>query len=62
MNAKQIEDLMSWIDSKLNLVDKCLQDAKETKNYGKELQFTSKKEAYHEFLLHLQKNSIIQVS
>lgn len=55
MRNQEVEKLNNWLISKLRFVNKNIQDAQDTKNYGKEIQFASMKEAYQELLAKLQK-------
>lgn len=48
------QNLMSWLNGRLKFVNRNIEDAQATKNYGKELQFSSMKEVYVELLLKIK--------
>lgn len=50
MKKEELEKMIRWIEARLMFVDKLINDAQTTRNYGKEMHFAAQKEVYSEML------------
>ncbi len=54
MKKEELEKMIRWIEARLMFVDKLINDAQTTRNYGKEMHFSAQKEVYSEMLVKLR--------
>lgn len=50
MKKEELEKMIRWIEARLTFVEKLINDAQITRNYGKEMHFSAQKEVYSEML------------
>lgn len=50
MKKEELEKMIRWIEARLTFVEKLINDAQTTRNYGKEMHFSAQKEVYSEML------------
>lgn len=50
MKKEELEKMIRWIEARLMFVEKLINDAQITRNYGKEMHFSAQKEVYSEML------------
>lgn len=50
MKKEELEKMIWWIEARLMFVEKLINDAQITRNYGKEMHFSAQKEVYSEML------------
>lgn len=50
MTMKEKNKIILWVEGRLAFVEKLIEDAQNTSNYGKELHFSAQKEAYFAML------------
>jgi acyl-homoserine lactone acylase PvdQ len=54
MKREELKKIIQWVEARLAFVDKLIDEAQSTRNYGKEMHFTAQKEVYVEMLNKLQ--------
>lgn len=62
MSKEELKNMILWIEKRLLFVNRLIQDARATSNYGKEMHFIAQKEVYLELLDRLQQASASQTS
>lgn len=50
MKKEELEKMIMWIEARLSFMEKLINEAQHTKNYGKEMHFSAQKEVYNEML------------
>lgn len=58
MTMKERNKIILWAEGRLAFVEKLIEDARLTRNYGKELHFSAQKEVYNEMLEKLRATSV----
>ena len=58
MKKEEMELLISWLNEQLEYTNKLKEQANQTKNYGKEVQYQAMHKAYSACLNHLPQGSI----
>lgn len=54
MKREELEKMIKWIEARLSFMERLINEAQQTKNYGKEMHFSAQKEVYSEMLSKLR--------
>jgi len=52
-DKERVEELTDWVQLKLRFIEGVIREARQSSNYGKEIQYVGMQEAYLEFLTKL---------
>ena len=55
-NHTNVPELIDWVNCKLRFINKIIEEARASSNYGKEIQYAGMRDAYLEFLKKLDIN------
>lgn len=50
MEKQELENIIVWVKGRLSFMDKRIEEAQQTKNYGKEVHCIAQREVYFEML------------
>ncbi len=50
MKREELNKMITWIEARLAFMEKLINEARQTKNYGKEVHCVAQKEVYSEML------------
>lgn len=54
MKREELDKMIKWVESRLSFMEKLINEAQQTKNYGKEVHCVAQKEVYSEMLNRLR--------